>query len=194
LDPDLILRCLQQSWTWRPLPDLPLELGIVAGYALAVALSALVALRAPFADARGRARGFWILLALFLLVVGLLRAFDLQLLVTDTARCVARGDGWYRDRDAVKSRYVAAALVLVASLGLSLVWWLRRALLQNLPALAGGLALAGLGAARAASIREIDNALRAPLLGLRLDRWIEIAALALVLIAALWLLWRRRRR
>jgi len=187
VDPDLILTCLQRNWSARPGADTLVDGWIFAGYAIAVLMSVLVVLRGNFTAER-RARALWVIVAVFVLAVALVRFFDLQLVLTDTMRCVAHQDGWYRMRRSVQVQFALGAAAAVGATGLVLLWWLRKALLPSLPALVGCLVLAGLGGVRMASLGYIDNALQTPLLAVRIDRWTEGAGIALVIAGAVLVL------
>jgi hypothetical protein len=193
LDVDLIQSCLQRAWNWRLGDDDPLGWSLTAGYAAAAALAALVALRAPFAaETQTRERVFWTLVTLFLAFMALNKQLELQTTLRETGRCIARAEGWYRGRGAVQERFVLVLAATLAGLGLGAVWWLRKALLRNLPALAGCLLLAGFIAVRAADIGNVARFLRWEVMQISGPRWVEMGGIALVLAGALWLLRRRR--
>lgn len=193
VDVDLILTCLQRAWDWRLGDDHRLGWSLTAGYGVAAALAALVALRAPFAgETRSRERVFWVLVALFLAFMALNKQLELQTTLRGFGRCISRAEGWYRARGAVQERFVLALAAMLGLLGLATLWWLRQALARNLPALAGCLLLAGFVAVRAADIGNVARFLRWEVLQIPAPRWIEMAGIALVLAGALWLLRGRR--
>ena len=178
LDIDLILSCLRQSWILQVGNDHPLGWTITAGYATAAILAVAVALRGPFADqSRARERLFWVLVALFMAFMAINKQLNLQTTLHDVGRCLAQAEGWYETRGGVQRQFVlwlAGALVLTA---LAMLWWMRKALLRNLPALVGCALLAVFIVVRAADTASVhrealrDLAVSALRVELRLILW-----------------------
>ncbi|WP_209427336.1 hypothetical protein [Pararhodobacter sp. SW119] len=194
-DPALILSCLREVWVWRLGDNHLLGWSLTAGYGAAAVLAGVVAARAPFpGDTRLRERVFWVLVTLFLLFLMVNKQLNLQTTFTGTGRCVARAEGWYRARRGVQEQFILAMVWVLGTLGLIVLWWLRRALVRNLFAVAGGAVLAGFIVIRAASMHQMDSALRTEFLSLRAHRWIEVAGITLMLIGAVLALRRARRR
>jgi hypothetical protein len=192
VDFDLILSCLRGAWEWRLGDNHALGWSITGGYAVAAVLAALVVLRAPFdADTRARERVFWLLVALFLLFMAVNKQLNLQTTLRVAGRCVAQTEGWYRARGEIQARFVLVLGASLAVLGLATLWWLRRAVRRNLPALAGCILLAGFVALRAAEIANVQQALRWDFLRIPVQRWVEIAGIALIVGGGLWALRRR---
>lgn len=155
---------------------------VVLCYVVATVLTMIAARRSP----PGRERRFWWLATAVLLVLGLNKQLDLQTLLTETLRQLARQQGWYRERREAQMVSIVA-LVAAAAFGGALVFaWLTRARTS------GGVMLAALGLillgafvlVRAASFHHVDTLLRGELMGLRLYVWLEAAGMAVVGIGA----------
>lgn len=157
-DPDL--------WGWS----------VVAAYALA----AVLCLRAGRRQA-GRERLFWACGALLMLALGLNAQLDLQTLLTAAGRCVAKAEGWYRERAAVQTRFVqgVAALALVTACGALIA--MRRQLGRLWPAILGLVAVLTYVAVRAASFHHVDQILYRPMVaGIAANPVLEIAGALLI--------------
>ncbi len=189
LDIDLILSCLRQSWILQVGNDHPLGWTITAGYATAAILAVAVALRGPFADqSRARERLFWVLVALFMAFMAINKQLNLQTTLHDVGRCLAQAEGWYETRGGVQRQFVlwlAGALVLTA---LAMLWWMRKALLRNLPALVGCALLAVFIVVRAADTASVHREALRDFLEIGGHRWLEFAGIAFVLAGAMWIL------
>jgi len=72
----------------------------------------------PFHSRTGR---IWLVLATGMLLLGLNKQLDLQVLLTDVARWIAFRDGWYEQRRPLQA--VFAATVLLASVALTYLIW-----------------------------------------------------------------------
>jgi hypothetical protein len=189
IDIELILSCLRQNWLWQLGDNHPLGWSITAGYAVATALAALVVLRAPFAaDTRGRERVFWVLVMLFLLFMTINKQLNLQTTLREAGRCVSQVEGWYRTRGAVQEQFVLWLTGALALTGLAMLWWMRKALLRNLPALTGCTMLAFFILVRAADIANVQRLVRWEFLEIGGHRWLELAGIAFVLAGAMWIL------
>jgi hypothetical protein len=165
---------------------------VTLGYALAAALALVVAARGG-GGGGVRDRVFWAGAGLFLAFLAANKQLDLQIWVTATGRCVARAEGWYRDRRAVQATFVVVLAATLALLAVVLAVWLRHSLRRNALALAGIVVLAGFILQRAVSFHHLDAALRTELFGQRAHRWVEMAGIALMLAAAMLALRRRQR-
>src|SRR5262245_63104416 len=101
---------------WRPGIGDPTPLGwlTVAAYAVAAALCARAALR----EGRSGPRGFWWGLAAALALLGVNKQLDLQTLLMQVSRDLARAQGWYDRRQAYQRLFIGG--VAVAALAASL--------------------------------------------------------------------------
>lgn len=158
----------------------------VAGYLVAAALAGAAAGRAA-----GRERLFWMLAGAALLLLGLNKQLDLQTLLTDWGRTLAREQGWYRER-----RPVQKAIILLGggALGLAALWlaWACRRMRAAVWVTLAGLGLLALFVmVRAASFHHIDVALRTPVLGQKLHVVLELAGIAVAGLGAALALRRR---
>ncbi len=157
-DPDL--------WGWT----------VVAAYAVA----ALLCLRAA-RSGTGRERAFWTGAALLMVALGLNKQLDLQTLLTVTGRCLARAQGWYRDRGAVQLRFIEAVAILAAIATLLAAVLMRRHLARLWPALLGVGAVLAYVTIRAASFHHVDQLLFRPgLLGIKADSVLEMGGIVLI--------------
>ena len=182
---DSLSACILSRWSGQ-IGDPHLMGWLTVGLYALVALAAVLVLRVPGAVS-GRARAFWLLVALAMAALAVNKQIDLQSALTALGRCIALRDGWYDDRGPFQRLVLtglgAAALGLLA-LGL---YALRRDLRRNLAALVGLSFVAGFVMLRAVGYHGFDALINARVDGVRLNWVLEwtgpllIAANALAL-------------
>lgn len=141
---------------------------ITVGYAFAcwLALSAAAAASGWRGhEVRGARIGegilrFWLLVSVVLLVLGLNKQLDLQRLLTETAREIAKDGGWYRGRKPIQYAVLGAAFLASAAAAAWMLWALRRHFRAIAPAIAGLMILAAYVAMRGTSHHDVDAAMR----------------------------------
>jgi len=137
--------------------------------------------------ARGRTRArFWLILALFLLMLGLTRLLNLQLLIADMARAILRSDGVYDDRGGLQIA-LTVTIGLFGAVGLlTALITFRRLDGAVLGATVAATALALFTTIRAISLHSIDRFLirNVGLPHLQINNIIELGLLAFVGLAA----------
>jgi hypothetical protein len=128
---------------------------------------------------------YWWLLAAFLLALGINKQLDLQSLVTEIGRNVARDQGWYEGRAAVQKVFIVG----VAGVGLACILvacvLFRRAIFQRPIAAIGAVFLLGFVVIRAASFHHVDRFLKVEVAGIRWNWILELGGIALVLASAI---------
>lgn len=131
-------------------------------------------------------RPFWRVMAGVLVVLGLCRLADIQVLMTDVGRQLAYADGWYSVRRPLQA---AGILGILLSTGLVITWLrprLQRLQSPEAAALLCMMALCALIAVRVVSLHQIDRLLGIRLLGVQLGWLAEVAALGGIAATALW--------
>lgn len=151
---------------------------------LAYAGGALLCLAAA-RPAAGRDRMFWCLTAASLLLLGLNKQLDLQMLALDAARDWARADGWYESRRLVQAAFFFGLAVGACLVAIALALWLRRSAAAVKLAAAGLLLLTAFVLVRAASVSHIDEWVTVTVAGLRSGWWLELAGIGLIAGAAI---------
>ena len=134
--------------------------------------------------ARQPERQFWTCLALLLAMLCVNKQLDLQTLLTQIVRSVARAQGWYAGRRTYQLAFIGAfaAMMFVGMIGLAIrfrrsppVLWL--AVL--------GISLQGLFVVmRAASMHHVDEFFTVRVGGLRLLFLLELPGIVAIIIAA----------
>jgi len=160
----------------------------VALYLIAAYLCLRAARRAPDLgdqSVRGRTAFFWIACSTLLVILGINKQLDLQTLLTNIGRAVAREGGWYEQRREVQRAFVKG--LLLASGGVFLVCGvlMRRALRRLWPALAGIILLAAFVLVRAVSFYHVDHVLSGRLAGVKVRTLMELGGIACVGMSAL---------
>lgn len=159
-----------------------------AAFLFAAAL-AVLASRAQSAavDAPGERRRearVWRSVAIALGLLGLNKQMDLQSLLTDIGRLVARQQGWYSQRRAVQAWLVIGALVGAGALGCWLGWRHARFWKSHKLLVTGSLLLLAFVAVRAMSFHHADVMLGRRLFGFKASWVLELAGILLISLAA----------
>ena len=138
--------------------------------------------------AAGTARkhgGFWIALTLLLVLLGINKQLDLQSLITDIGRRLARDQGWYDRRHEIQLRFVAGLAAIGTAAGLALLVAFRRDAARSPLAVLGTALLLGFIVVRAASFHHVDAFISSRLLGLRWNWILELGGIALIASSAI---------
>jgi hypothetical protein len=173
---------------WRPQIGDPSFMGwlTVVCYALAALACAAAARRAgdQLPEGRVNPRTLWVLMTLLLGFLCVNKQLDLQSLLTDLGRVVARHGGWYQERRRFQKWFVLGVLVSSAVLALGLGWKFSH-FLRSYPLLFCGLFfLLTFIVVRAISFHHVDAFLRTRVAGIRMNWLLELTGIFLVLLAA----------
>ena len=143
---------------------------------------------------RGRGSpGFWMVLTVLLLLLGINKQLDLQTLLNDVGRRTAKAQGWYGVRRFYQVIFVASVTVL-GLLALGVFSWLaRKEWKRNFLALLGTVFLYVFVLTRASSIHHVDIWLQWRILGLKWNWILELGGIAVTFLGALIALGRRGR-
>lgn len=172
---------------WRPQIGDPSFMGwfTVAAYALAALAAALTAAR-PALQRPGepwRERLWWgVAIGLALLCVN--KQLDLQSLLTDIGRVIAREQGWYEQRRDFQKWAVAGVALGAAALGLGFIWRFRRFWLGHKLLMVGVFFLLTFIAVRMVSFHHVDEVLGLRAGGMKMNWLLELTGIFLVTLAA----------
>jgi len=179
---------VKQGWigSWSPGIGDPSVGGWVTVVAyFAAAFLCFRAYRAELDSDSRSSRLFWLVLVSVLVLLGINKQLDLQSALTAIGRKLAHEQGWYAERRAVQHAFIVG----VALCGLSGTAAVFGLAYRSLRALA--VPLAGLGllvtfvVVRAASFHHVDRWLGVPILGLRLNKLLELTSISIILVGAL---------
>ena len=125
---------------------------------------------------------FWLFACVVLVILGINKQLDLQRLLTETARAIAKNGGWYRDRKPVQ--YAVLAACALAALGISfwIGWTLRKFARQIWLVVAGLLILAAYVVMRGTSHHDVDALMVSG--PVRLKDTMELVGIACILWSA----------
>lgn len=159
---------------------------LLALYTAAGLLAFVIIWRAPFPiRSHFRERLFWVLLLIFLVALTVNKQLDLHVFLINTARCLAKAEGWYENRRLIQREVAIALLVVTFASALILALLLRGTLNRNLLPLAGGFGLLLFSILRVSQFNHIAQALSPSLISSQLYRGLEGLSL-LLLIFAQW--------
>jgi hypothetical protein len=172
---------------WRPRLGDPSVMGwlTVAAYAAAAVACWRAACRAD--TPQGRAGGVWRQWMLMTVLMGLLclnKQLDLQSLLTDIGRVLAREQGWYRERRGFQKAVVLGTLAVSLSGAAFVLLRFRHFWIKNALLFAGLVLLCTFIAVRAISFHHVDTLLRTRFIGMKLNWFLELSGIALVGLAA----------
>jgi hypothetical protein len=160
---------------------------IAFAYLLATAGCAIVWTADRRTSRRGRAASplFWTVLTFALLFLGINKQLDLQTLLNDVGRRMARSEGWYDQRRGYQVLFIAAVSVagLIALGGLS--WLARKQWKRNFLALLGTVFLYVFVLIRASSFHHVDMMLHWRFLGWTWNWVLELGGIVVVGLGAL---------
>ena len=136
------------------------------------------------AQARSRRR-FWLVLGLLLLLLGLTRQLDLQLLAANLMRGFLHADGVYGERSGLQLGLIAAIGIFGTTGLLTALFSLRRAEMSVLIALLGAALLVIFTVIRSVSLHAVDQFLGrgVGMPYVRVDALIELGLLAWIALA-----------
>jgi hypothetical protein len=172
---------------WRPGIGDPSWLGwvTVGAYAVAAAACGWTAWRLRPTKARPSNHWrVWLVMALVMTGLGVNKQLDLQSLITDIGRAVAREQGWYRERKPVQRAAVLTALAVSAVAAVAgyvryRTFWKAHWLL------CWGVVLLGtFVAVRAISFHHVDVLLRTRVIGVRVNVVLELTGITLITLSA----------
>lgn len=166
---------------WRPGIGDPTIMGwlTVVFYAIAAIAAFLSARRA------GQNRWMWWAVTALMSALCLNKQLDLQSLATDIGRVFAWHHGWYQERREFQKWFVLG--ILAASfLGTGLLVFLFRGFWKSHFLLASGLVfLLTFIVVRAVSFHHVDVLLRHEVAGVRMNWFLELTGIGLILLAAI---------
>jgi uncharacterized membrane protein len=125
--------------------------------------------------------------------LGCNKQLDLQTLLTDTLREVARSMGWYKERRAAQLAFVVAIFVAAVAVAISVIRVTRTSHLTVKLASAGLLILVSYVFVRAASFHHLDQVMRLDIGGLRWVWLLEFAGALLICASAAWFAYLQQR-
>lgn len=160
--------------------DPPLSLLIVAAYVA----SAMMSARAAHASRTVAERGFWVVATAMLALLAINKPIDLQTLMIDELRTLARLQGWYEGRRTAQLIFlvIIAAVAVVATLQVGM--WVRRIGGAAWVAAAGIATLLLFLVLKIAAHSHLDEWLGRGVEGLRHGWILELAGCAMIAWAA----------
>jgi hypothetical protein len=150
-------RAMLGDWTLGFHDSTPLDWAITLGYlgAAGLCLFAWRKQRNVRIDPSTHVRGFWLVMGIVMVLLGINKQLNFQTLLTDIGREAATQEGWFERRRSVQRLFVVTFTVIgLAAVG-AVCWWVRHAWRNYFLALSG-LFLSGVYAViRAASFHHV---------------------------------------
>lgn len=179
---------------WRPTIGDPSVMGwfTVGAYAACAALAFWAARPHPGDDRRSVF--FWGAVGLLMALLAINKQLDLQSLLTEIGRQIARHQGWMEQRRSVQAWFIAGFSLLAAAGFLGFVFLMRQWFRRFMLAFIGLFVLLSFIIIRAASFHHVDRFLDVRILHLRMNWILELSGISIVLAAALADIFRNHKR
>lgn len=129
---------------------------------------------------------YWCSIGGAFFALGVSKQVDLQTMLTNTGRAIARFQGWYGQRQSAQIAFVAVIAIMSLIAAIVLVRWARNTPVSTWLALAASIMLIGYWVIRAVSLHSLDRLVDARILGVRLDSILVIVGIGVVLVASYW--------
>ena len=173
---------------WRPTIGDPSFMGwfTVAAYAAGAVLAALASRKETGSDSQLQNRGgrLWLGVAVVMAFLCVNKQLDLQSLLTDLGRVIARHQGWYERRRVFQKCFVLGLLAGSVLFSGWFVWrfqafWTSHKLLSS-----GSLFLLTFIVIRAVSFHHVDAILSTRVFGFKMNWALELTGILLISLAA----------
>ncbi len=177
-----------QHLRWRPTIGDPSLMGwlTVAAYGLAAILALAAARRAGRAHGLAAgSRATWLLVSVLMAFLCLNKQLDLQSLLTDIGRVIARKQDWYEDRREFQKWFVVGMLGVCSLTALLTVVIFHKFWRHHFLLACGLVFLLTFIAVRAISFHHVDVFLGSRLGGAKMNWILELSGIGLVMIAAI---------
>ena len=182
-----IVECGVARWTSLWGDPLVTGLVVMALFLVAAALCAATAVRAE-----GREKVFWALAAFAALIFAINVHLELHLLPKSVGHCMAKAQGWYRQRGSVRAVLVLAAAVMLLALILTTCWVFWRQLIANLTVTLGFALTGGVQSAKGFGPKGVEKLYDIPVGPFRLPDLPDMVGATLVIIGCVLALRRIR--
>ena len=135
---------------------------------------------------QAKERRGWRAISAALAALGVSKQLDLQTVLTETGRFLAKFQGWYDQRRSAQIAFVAVIAIIALIVAVTLVRWARNAPVSTWLALAATTMLIAYWVMRAVSLHSFDRLIDARILGVRLNSIFEMGGIGAVLVATYW--------
>ncbi|MCC5869160.1 MAG: hypothetical protein JJU27_11645 [Gammaproteobacteria bacterium] len=177
-----------ETGRWRPGIGDPTIYGWVTVLAYLSAAIVLLA-NVRLAGRLSQGRQFWIAVGLLMLAMAINKQLDLQTWFTQVGRDAALAQGWYDTRRTVQAAFIAILSLSAVLVALLMRRWIGSAWDQYRLCAIGVVVTFTFVIVRATTFHYVDRMLGFSFSGMRINVWLEIGGIALVLAGALT--WRR---
>lgn len=126
---------------------------------------------------------FWLIIGVLLVGLGINKQLDLQSLLTEIGRQIARAEGWYPQRRIVQFTFIAAFSTTSLAMFIWFTLAFRGLFRRFLPAFCGLYFLLGFVLIRAASFHHFDEVIQYDLHGIKMNWVLELAGIYVILLA-----------
>jgi hypothetical protein len=129
---------------------------------------------------------FWLALTIVLVLLCINKQLDLQTLLTQLGRRIARSGGWYERRHEFQIKFIAGIAIADLLILAAIAWWIRGFWRDYGPAAVGLALLLAFVLIRAGSFHRIETLLGMPIGALRVNHVLELGGIAMVAAGCVW--------
>lgn len=133
-------------------------------------------------------RIFWLFLTVLMLFLAINKQLDLQSFATAVARCVAKMQGWYEQRQGFQFKVILALGFSALLVGGFFFWKLRKDLTRNFLALVGLTVVFGFVLIRAVGFHDFDVIINTRISYIKVNWILELTGLFLISLNAIILI------
>ncbi len=132
-----------------------------------------------------REASIWVSIAVLSIAMGVGELLNLQTVMANFGRVLARQEGWYEQRQPIQATFIGISSAAAAAFVVVMLLFARRTSIQCRVALTSAAWIVCYAFVRASSLHDVDVMLSRSFFGLHLNRMPELAGIAVVLLASL---------
>lgn len=174
---------------WRPtIGDSSVMGWITVG---AYFLTAVTSFNAYKIEHSSKGQYFWLFMVLIMLFLGINKQLDLQSLLTDVGRFIAKSTDWYSSRRQIQRIFVVIIFIVSVITAGTIALKLGKEYKEYLLPLLGLSLLLGFIVIRAMSFHHVDSIIRQSILNIRINWVLELGGIGMILFPSL--LWYKKK-
>jgi magnesium-transporting ATPase (P-type) len=168
---------------WRPEIGDPSIMGwfTVASYFACAGVACLAAVRNRKRD--DKAFALWVTIAILMAVLGINKQLDLQSLLTEIGRQIARAQGWFEMRRTVQFWFIALFGAIILTVYIWYIITFKSMIRRSWLAFCGLFFLMSFIVIRAVSFHHVDELIQYELGGVRMNWMFELSGIYMILFA-----------
>ena len=172
-----------ESGRWTPSIGDPTTMGwvtVTIYFVIAIICLRATMVSCQHANKNNSNRNFWLLLSVFLIMLGINKQLDLQSLITQTGKNIAISQGWYENRRIVQVIFISLMGFFSIISTILLIMKYRYNCLAVKIAMSGCIILLSFILIRASSFHHMDVLINMDLGGIKINWLLELGGLTII--------------